>query len=89
MIKELYNSAESLFGMEKPSILGHEVVFCERATIPVVGDFRFYGMNYDIESVFDTDKDVDKGIYKFVFTAWHDQQIRLHSAFRLAIVDPS
>lgn len=89
MVKELSNSAETLFGMEKPSIISHEVIFNEKATIPVIGDFRFYGMNYDIGSTFDVAKDVDTGIYKFVFTAWHDQQIRLHSAFRLAIVDPS
>lgn len=88
MVKELANTAEALFGTKEPTFLGVPVIFHEFATIPVVGDFSYYGINYDIGSTFDVDKDVDKGQYKYVFTAWGDQQIRLHSAFRLAIVSP-
>ena len=87
MIKELANSSESLFGNKPASILGYPVVFCDRAVVPVVGDFSYYGINYDIGSIYDTDKDAKKGEYYFVFTAWGDQQIRLKSAFRLAVVD--
>ena len=86
MVKELANSAEALFGRKEASILGYPVVFCDKAVIPVVGDFRFYGINYDIDSTYETDKDALKGEYYFVLTAWGDQQIRLKSAFRLAIV---
>lgn len=86
MIKELANDSESLFGDKPASIIGYPVVFCDKATTPVVGDFTYYGINYDIGAVFETDKDAKKGEYYFVFTAWGDQLIRLKSAFRLAKV---
>lgn len=88
MVESLANNSESLFGDKPASILGHPVVFCDKATIPVVGDFSYYGINYDIGTMYETDKDVKKGEYYFVFTAWGDQQIRLKSAFRLAVVNP-
>lgn len=88
MVKDLANDSEALFGSKPQSILGYPVVFCDKATIPVVGDFSFYGINYDIGTIFETDKDAKKGEYYFVVTAWGDQQIRLKSAFRLAIVNP-
>ena len=88
MINALANSSENLFGSKPASILGYPVVFCDKATIPVVGDFSFYGINYDIGTIYETDKDAKKGEYYFVLTAWGDQQIRLKSAFRLAIVNP-
>lgn len=88
IVEGLANSAESLFGSKPASILGVPVIFCDAATIPVVGDFRYYGINYDIGAVYETDKDAKKGEYYFVLTAWGDQQIRLKSAFRLAIVNP-
>ena len=88
MVKELANDSEALFGSKPQSILGYPVVFCDKATIPVVGDFSFYGINYDIGTLFETDKDAKKGEYYYVLTAWGDQQIRLKSAFRLAIVNP-
>ena len=86
MIKELANTSDTLFTSKPASILGHEVIFCDKADIPVVGDFDFYGINYDIGTNFETDKDAKKGEYYWVLTAWGDQQIRLKSAFRLALV---
>ena len=88
MVKALANDSEALFGSKPASILGYPVHFCDKATIPVVGDFNFYGINYDIGTIFETDKDAKKGEYYWVLTAWGDQQIRLKSAFRLAIVNP-
>ena len=88
MVKELANDSEALFGSKPASILGYPVDFCDKADIPVVGDFDFYGINYDIGTIFETDKDAKKGEYYWVLTAWGDQQIRLKSAFRLAIVNP-
>ncbi|HEJ8797915.1 TPA: phage major capsid protein, partial [Staphylococcus aureus] len=41
------------------------------------------GINYD-GTTYDTDKDVKKGEYLFVLTAWYDQQRTLDSAFRIA-----
>lgn len=86
MIQALTNDSEALFGSKPASVLGYPVTFCDKATIPVVGDFSYYGINYDIGAVYETDKDAKKGEYYFVLTAWGDQQIRLKSAFRLAIV---
>ena len=88
MVQALANDSEALFGAKPASILGYPVHFCDKATIPVVGDFSFYGINYDIGTIFETDKDAKKGEYYWVLTAWGDQQIRLKSAFRLAIVNP-
>ena len=88
MVKSLANDSEALFGSKPQSILGFPVEFCDKAIIPVVGDFDFYGINYDIGTIFETDKDAKKGEYYWVLTAWGDQQIRLKSAFRLAIVNP-
>ena len=88
MVKALANNSEALFGSKPASILGYPVKFCDKAAIPVVGDFSFYGINYDVGSIFETDKDAKKGEYYWVLTAWGDQQIRLKSAFRLAIVNP-
>lgn len=88
MIKDLANNSEALFSGKPASVLGHEVIFCDKADIPVVGDFDYYGINYDIGTIFETDKDAKKGEYYWVLTAWGDQQIRLKSAFRLAIVNP-
>ena len=87
MIKELANSSDVLFSDKAKAILGIPVVFCEKATMPIVGDFSYYGINYDIDAVYETDKDAKKGEYYFVLTAWGDQQIRLKSAFRIAEVD--
>lgn len=88
MIQTLANSSEALFAEKPAMVLGHPVIFCDKAAIPVVGDFSFYGINYDIGAIYETDKDAKKGEYYFVFTAWGDQQIRMKSAFRLAIVNP-
>lgn len=88
MIQTLTNDSETLFGSKPASILGVPVIFCEKAAIPVVGDFNYYGINYDVGAIYETDKDGKKGEYYFIFTAWGDQQIRLKSAFRLAIVNP-
>ena len=87
-VRTLANSSVDLWGKKPEDVLGIPVVFNDKAKKPVVGDFSFYGINYDIGTVYDTDKDVDKGEYKFVLTAWGDQQIRLKSAFRVAKVNP-
>lgn len=86
-IRELANGAENLWGKKPEDIIGIPVKFNDRAVTPVVGDFRYARMNYDIGTVYETDKDAKKGEYYFVLTAWGDHQIRLKNAFRLAEVD--
>ena len=70
-------------------LFGKQVVLVDEAVDPVVGDFSYCRINYDIGSTYDTDKDVDAGIYKFVLTAWYDIKLRLKSAFRIASITAS
>ncbi|AAK79855.1 HK97 family phage major capsid protein [Clostridium acetobutylicum] len=88
MLKELANNNTSLFLAPPEQILGAPVIFCDLATIPVVGDLRYSHYNYDLKMLYDQDKNVKTGIESFVLTAWIDHKIKLKSAFRLAVVTP-
>lgn len=85
-IQTLANGAESLFGKKPEDVLGVPVIFNDKAVIPIVGDFNYAKQNYDPAAILDSDKDIDAGVFKFVMTAWGDHQIKLKSAFRLAII---
>lgn len=85
-IRTLAGSGNDLWGKKPEDVIGIPVIFNDRAITPVIGDFRYSKQNYDIGTIFDSDKDVNKGEYYFVLTAWGDHQIRLKSAFRLAKV---
>ena len=86
MIKTLSNGSTDLFGKKPEEVLGIKAFFSDSATVPIVGDFSYMHLNYDPNTVYDTDKDVDKGEYIWVLTAWIDQKKKLTSAFRLAKV---
>jgi HK97 family phage major capsid protein len=83
---KLANNSTALFSAPPESILGKPTVFCDNAVNPIVGDFNFTQINYDGPIVYDTDKNVEKGEYLFVITAWYDVQILLKSAFRIAAI---
>jgi HK97 family phage major capsid protein len=85
-IRSLTNGAESLFGKKPEDVIGVPVIFNDRAVMPIVGDFRYSKQNYDIGTIYETDKDGKKGEYYFILTTWGDHQIRLKSAFRIAII---
>ena len=85
-IMAMANGATDLWGKKPEDVIGIPVEFNDRAVIPIVGDFRFSRQNYDIGTIYETDKDAKKGEYYFVLTAWGDHRIRLKSAFRLAKV---
>lgn len=87
MIKELANGSTTLYGAQPEQVLGVPVEFADNAVNPIVGDFNYFGINYD-GMTYDSDKDVDSGNYLFVLTAWYDQQRTLNSAFRIAKVTP-
>ncbi len=87
MIKELANGSTTLYGAQPEQVLGKPVTFSDSATKPIVGDFNYFGINYD-GMTYDSDKDVDSGNYLFVLTAWYDQKRLLDSAFRIADVTP-
>jgi len=85
-VRELANNSNDLWGKKPEDVLGIPVVFNDRAVTPIVGDFRYSRQNYDIGTIYETDKDGKKGEYYFILTAWGDHRIRLKSAFRLAKV---
>lgn len=87
MIKELSNGAVSLFGKAPEEVLGYPVRFTELAKKPVVGNFNYAQLNYEISSaLYEQWKDYDKGVNNFQLTAWFDHKILLASAFRIAEV---
>lgn len=82
MLLALSNGNTSFFSASPETIFGKEIVFSDSAVNPIVGDFNYFGINYE-GTTFDTDKDVKKGEYLFVLTAWYDQVRTLDSAFRI------
>jgi HK97 family phage major capsid protein len=88
ILKTLSNGTTNFHNTPAEQVLGKPVEFTDAAAYPIVGDFNYFRINYDGELVYDTDKDVDKGEYLFVLTAWYDQKRSLNSAFRIAKVAP-
>ena len=87
MLDGLANGSATLYQAQPESILGAPVVFTSAATTPIVGDFSYAQMNYEIStSLYEQYKDYQKGMNYFQLTAWFDHQIKLASAFRLATV---
>ena len=84
----LVAAGQNIWGRKPEEVLGFPVIWNDKAVIPVVGDFGYSKQNYEAGAIFDNDKDVLTGMHRFVLTAWGDHQIRLYSAFRLAIVNP-
>jgi HK97 family phage major capsid protein len=85
-VKTMANDSVPLYGKKPEDIIGVPVIFNDKAVIPIVGDFSYAKQNYEPAAVLDSDKDIDKGVFRYVLTAWGDHQIKLKSAFRLAIV---
>lgn len=88
IITSLANNSTALYAAQPEQVLGVPVVFCDLATIPVVGDFKYSHFNYDLNMLYDTDKNVKTGLNSFVLTAWIDHKIKMKSAFRLVKVTP-
>ncbi|MBN6887017.1 HK97 family phage major capsid protein [Cytobacillus horneckiae] len=86
IIETLANGNATLYSAQPEQILGKPVIFCDSATKPIVGDFSYSHYNYDLNVLYDRDKDVKTGIEQFVLTAWIDHRIKLKSAFRIAEV---
>ncbi|KXG09945.1 hypothetical protein AT864_01505 [Anoxybacillus sp. P3H1B] len=88
IIETLANGNATLYTAQPEQILGKPVVFCDAAIHPIVGDFSYSHFNYDLNALYETDKDVKTGVQAFVVTTWFDHQIKLKSAFRIAKVAP-
>ena len=82
------NNSTALYAAQPEQVIGAPVIFCDLATIPVVGDFKYSHFNYDLNMLYDTDKNVKTGLNSFVLTAWIDHKIKMKSAFRLTNVTP-
>lgn len=61
MIDKLSNFNTNFYDKQPDQVLGVKVVFCELAEKPIVGDFFQLHLNYDIDSVFDSGKDIENG----------------------------
>ena len=85
ILKALSNGNTSFYDAPPEKVLGKPTIFADGAVNPIVGDFNYFQINYDAMT-YDTAKDVDKGNYLFVLTAWYDQLRLLDSAFRIAEV---
>lgn len=86
IIEVLANTNRDFYSAQPEQVLGKPVTFADDATDPIVGNFNYFRINYD-QIVYDSDKDVDKGNFLFVLTAWYDQKRYLNSPFRIAEVD--
>ena len=86
IIEALANGNATLYQAQPESVLGAPVIFCDLATIPVVGDFSYSHFNYDLDATYESDKNIRTGITSFVLTGYLDHKIKMKSAFRLAVV---
>ena len=84
-LQTLNGTNNELFTAKPEEVLGVPVIFNDKADIPIVGDFSYAKQNYEPVATLKSDEDIDKGVYMYVLTAWGDHQIKLKSAFRLAI----
>lgn len=89
IVETLANGNATLYTAQPEQVLGKPVVFSDSAVDPIVGDFSYSHFNYDLNVLYDRDKDVKTGVELFVITAWVDHKIKLASAFRVADVVPA
>ena len=86
VVKFLNNGNSTYFAAPPETVWGKPVKFIDAATRPIVGDFNYSHFNYDLDVLYERDKNVRTGIEDFVLTAYVDHQIKLKSAFRIARV---
>ncbi|EJP6471364.1 phage major capsid protein [Clostridium botulinum] len=84
IVETLANGNATLYAAQPEQILGKPAIFCDSALDPIVGDMRYSHFNYDLDMLYERDKDIKTGMECFVLTAWFDHQIKLKSAFRIA-----
>lgn len=84
VVSFLNNGNSTYFAAPAETVWGKGVIFADAATKPIVGDFSYSHFNYDLDVLFERDKNVRTGIEDFVLTAYLDHQIKLKSAFRIA-----
>ncbi|BDR82550.1 phage major capsid protein [Clostridium tetani] len=86
IVEMLANGNATLYAAQPEQILGKPAIFCDSAINPIIGDIRYSHFNYDLDMLYERDKDIKTGMECFVLTAWFDHKIKLKSAFRIAKV---
>lgn len=87
MLDNLANNSTTLYDRQPEQVLGAPVVFTSAAVKPIVGDFAYGRLNYEMDSpLYEQYKDYEHGMNYFQFTTWFDHRIVLSSAFRIADV---
>lgn len=87
MLDSLANNSTTLYDRQPEQVLGAPVVFTSAAVKPIVGDFAYGRLNYEMDSpLYEQYKDYEHGMNYFQFTTWFDHRIVLSSAFRIADV---
>ena len=87
MLDSLANNSTTLYDRQPEQVLGAPVTFTSAAVKPIVGDFAYGRLNYEMDSpLYEQYKDYEHGMNYFQFTTWFDHRIVLSSAFRIAEV---
>lgn len=88
MLDSLANNSTTLYDRQPEQVLGAPVVFTSAAVKPIIGDFAYGRLNYEMDSpLYEQYKDYEHGMNYFQFTTWFDHRIVLPSAFRIAKVE--
>lgn len=87
MLDSLANGSTTLYDRQPEQVLGAPVIFTSAAVKPIIGDFAYGRLNYEMDSpLYEQYKDYEHGMNYFQFTTWFDHRIVLSSAFRIAEV---
>lgn len=89
MLEDLSNNNTNFYDKQSQSILGINVVFCEEAEKPIVGDFSYLHINYDMNLKLEPERQPREGRNFFVLSGSFDIQYLLTSPFRIVEVTPS
>lgn len=89
MIDELSNQNTNFYDRQANTILGVNVVFCEDADKPVIGDFKYLHINYYTDTKLESERNAREGRNYFILSGSFDIRLILTSAFRIAEIQVS
>lgn len=89
MIEELSNNNTNFYDKQLDKILGINVVFCEDADKPIIGDFSYLRINYSSDIKLESERTAREGRNYFILSGSFDIRLVLTSAFRIAEVTPA
>lgn len=89
MMDELSNQNTNFYDRQANTILGVNVVFCEDADKPVIGDFKYLHINYYTDTKLESERNAREGRNYFILSGSFDIRLILTSAFRIAEIQVS